>query len=85
MKPFIVAAACLLLAGAALAQKPAVPIVAQPERVPCNLGPVARDWNFAEGSCGFTPVYCDEGGIGVWEYGTTATSRTPPDGSGAPF
>ena len=71
MKPFIVAAACLLLAGAALAQKPAVPIVAQPERVPCNLGPVARDWNFAEGSWGFEPVGCATGGVPVWEYGTT--------------
>jgi hypothetical protein len=82
MKPLVVLVGCLLLAGAAQAEKPVMSAVPLPDRVSCNLGPVAYDWNFAVSDWGFTPVPCDtEGASPVWEYGT---STIIPGGPG-PF
>jgi len=70
MKPFVVLFVAFLgLAGIALAEKPSLEVAPVPDRVSCYLGPVAYDWNFAVSDWGFTPVACDEGGVGVWEYG----------------
>jgi len=59
-------------ADAAGTVKPPAPPVPQPTRVPCNLGPVAMDWDFSIGEHGFTTADCDNGGQPVWEWGATS-------------
>jgi hypothetical protein len=72
---FIVPGA-LILAGApndpAGASKPPIPECPSPQPVPCALGVVQHNWEFAASDHDFTAVDCDDGGASVWEYGSTS-------------
>jgi hypothetical protein len=64
---------CFMAAtSAALAEKPILPAPALLNRVSCELGPIAYDWNFALGPQGFSTVECDTAGTPVWEWGSTS-------------
>ncbi len=65
-------------AGAAGAGKPSMPPASQPVRVPCDLGPVAVDWDFSIGDQGFTTIDCDNGGLPVWEWGAASSIPGAP-------
>ena len=71
MRYLLLVVLCCLVAGSALADKPAYENQAI-SRQSCNLLVTTYDWDFALSDNGFTMTSCDDDGAAVWEYGTTS-------------
>ncbi len=78
MRALLTVLALVALTGVASADKP-VQEVDQPTPVRCELTCIMYDWDFANDSHGFDPAICEDGGMAVWEYGTSNIAGAPGD------